>query len=149
MSEIVCGLDGKYHVWIKIQDGTEPGGVFDTEEEAQAAWRRGEKSWNHNDFKASDKCAVLYEVRLVTTLFLTMQQLNSRTGPHQDQWKVTEVPPPIAGFLKADGSVRGTKEPGRVSRRRGSSSTPPGSSQATEPPVVRRIRREDLQPKSE
>jgi hypothetical protein len=46
--QIVKRLDGKFHVWLRIQDGTEYIGSFDREEEAHKAWHEGQKWMNGN-----------------------------------------------------------------------------------------------------
>ncbi len=45
---IVRELDGKYHVWVQIQDGTEFCGSFDTEDEAAAEFQSSQKILNGN-----------------------------------------------------------------------------------------------------
>lgn len=50
---ILLRADGKYEVFVMIQDGTENCGVYNTEQEARAEWVEAQWGLNHNRFEPS------------------------------------------------------------------------------------------------
>lgn len=46
MSYIVCYANSRWGVFVRIQDGTEPCGVYDSEEEARQKWAQAEQVLN-------------------------------------------------------------------------------------------------------
>lgn len=76
MAQIVCTRDGRYHVYVMTQGGTEACGVYDTEAEAQEAWRRSEKALNNRKLShLPASCAIYYAVLVETEELWTVEKL--------------------------------------------------------------------------
>lgn len=58
--DAIIHKDGKYHVSVNIQDGTERCGVYEDLRVAQQAWVDSQKCLNNNDFTIKDAPKPVY-----------------------------------------------------------------------------------------
>jgi len=58
--DAIIHKDGKYHVYVNIQDGTESCGSYDRLDVAQKEWIEAQKALNNNDFTVKDAPKPVY-----------------------------------------------------------------------------------------
>lgn len=140
MSWMFLSLEGKYHVLVGIQDGTERLGPYDTEEEAQEHWRAAERSLNHRKLTRRDRLEVMYEceVTKVESEFLSLSSIQHWGDPERNG-VITRLPEVMAHLLSPPST-----EPGGTSSASESSTRPSGSGTGDE--TYRRIRRPGSEP---
>lgn len=142
MSYILCTLEGKYQVHVRVQDGTEPCGEFDTEPEAQRAWKQAERTLNHRTGLARQRAAVLYQARVakVEILEIPLQTLQHyHAQGESSSLRILELPEQARALLHPPLPSAG----GSTTPTGSCASTSTSTSGDSPPEPVRRIRRID------
>ena len=79
---------GKFKVWVGIQDGTEPCGEYDTEEEAREEFVKAEEVLNHRKCKPEDAEVHYWNVR---TRFVKTAKINKKEIKAKSTGKIIEL----------------------------------------------------------